>query len=541
MSGLSAEPAKKVAFEQGSGSLQYQGFSSPVPGGSREVYVTCGYRRCRDFDGPNMKGQDYCAVVAGGGYVVGVVADGVSQSFYGDVAARKVAEHLLDTLWGFREAPPEPDKLASRLRWLSEGVDKDVREHRLSAPETSILRKALERTRAKGSQTIFAAFVLDGHQGRLHLYQLGDAYAWIHSHRGVPILEPADRLGRWSSAGGGNLHLKYVNQCGVVGIVIHSDGARREWGEKLTKPEVLREDFEREVSARADLDDIAFVAAHLREGEKKLRPAAEEARDQEVKGESVSDDMDFVAARLPVGNSWKPVEEVRDNSDTRVSRRPLPADFGERSPRSTARDPLLGPNAPGSNTLRSVGEWSPLAEEPGRARSGGLSPWLTPWSRFLGALTRPWRRSSRVSQTVVVRETRRVRPDRRLAGTRHRGRLFGPLAVFLLGFLVGSATSWFLRREEKKLAESTASPPSGSPAAANPPPGATASKEESDPQSDGAGTEPAQTKTKEGIEALPERKSERKRQVEKQAETKGKRDKGERRDAPPTPKKQEPN
>jgi hypothetical protein len=46
-----------------------------------------GYRRSLGFDERNNPGQDYAVIRAESSYIVGIVADGVSQSFYGDLAA----------------------------------------------------------------------------------------------------------------------------------------------------------------------------------------------------------------------------------------------------------------------------------------------------------------------------------------------------------------------------------------------------------------------------------------------------------------------
>ena len=96
-------PEINFVAEQQSGEVQYHDYSVPLLDTFASVCV--GYRRCRDFDVENKPGQDFVAVKGDVNYIVGVVADGVSQSFYGNIAAKAVGEWLIEMLWENRQQP----------------------------------------------------------------------------------------------------------------------------------------------------------------------------------------------------------------------------------------------------------------------------------------------------------------------------------------------------------------------------------------------------------------------------------------------------
>jgi hypothetical protein len=216
----------EVSSEQRSGEVQYESFLTDIPDSIQKIDVSLGYRRSIDFDEGDNPGQDFATVRSGEGYVVGVVADGVSQSFYGDLAAYYLSEWLTDRLWQERATAPSASRLERELKELERKFATEVVE-RVQIPDhvALMLRQSLEDTRRKGSQTVFAAFVLDVRENRLHLYQVGDADALVHFPDKGPKLIQAPSKGRWSSAGKSELHLRKGLYEGASGVVIRSDGA----------------------------------------------------------------------------------------------------------------------------------------------------------------------------------------------------------------------------------------------------------------------------------------------------------------------------
>jgi hypothetical protein len=251
---------------QESGEPQYYQFSIPARGGAQWVSVSLGYRRSADFDRANQPGQDYAIVRAGYGSVVGVVADGVSQSFYGHFAAEFVAERLLEYLWERRTTPPSAHQLNRVLREFEREFKTRIDCYVLPTRLQPLQRHALEQTRRQaGSQAVFAAFVLDAEAKSLRLFEVGDALAVVHCSRGETdgshskVIQ-ADHRGRWSSAGRTHLLLEEINERDVKGIVIKSDGAK-DWGASLASHKFNRAAFFEVAPEFAGYDDVSFVAA----------------------------------------------------------------------------------------------------------------------------------------------------------------------------------------------------------------------------------------------------------------------------------------
>src|SRR3954465_4839137 len=86
---------QQATADQLSGMLQYGRFEGPA---KDHPLISIGYRRCRDFDQSNSPGQDFATVRADSKDVVGIVADGVSQSFLGNIAAKFLGTELLEVL-----------------------------------------------------------------------------------------------------------------------------------------------------------------------------------------------------------------------------------------------------------------------------------------------------------------------------------------------------------------------------------------------------------------------------------------------------------
>lgn len=222
-----------------------------------------GYRRCHDFDESDAPGQDFSAFRAGADHIVGVVVDGVSQSFFGNLAAQEVGTRLLQALWQRRKDPPEAEELAAELDEVIPIVDAMVCEQPISAPEGSFLYEALEQTRKQGSRAVFAAFLLDIRERDFTLYQLGDIYSWVQKGEATWIRKESDARGRWSSTGPAHHALTRSKDAGVTTVLLHSDGAHSTWIEDLGEALVSQAAFEKEAESGALRDDISFISVTL--------------------------------------------------------------------------------------------------------------------------------------------------------------------------------------------------------------------------------------------------------------------------------------
>lgn len=233
--------------------------SCELDGSSPAWRAWLGYRRSHDFDQvPNNEGvgQDNAAMRADERFVVGVVSDGVSQSFYGDLAAGVVTDSLLDYLWANRQSPPEARSFREHLPAVEQEIAKAVDQFKIPSRVMEEVRAELEELRTRsGSQAVMAAFVLDRQKegGSLTAYLVGDASLCAHVATQLAPLDPspawafspsastADTIlllqgnanGRLRSLGDSDHHLVCESLSGVTGVAIYSDGVPADWGATL--------------------------------------------------------------------------------------------------------------------------------------------------------------------------------------------------------------------------------------------------------------------------------------------------------------------
>ena len=136
-----------------SGEVQLEILELP-PAGDRAwaARAMMGYRRCRDFDTDNFPGQDYAMVRCGGDHIVGVVVDGVGQSFYAEIVTEDVCRCLLEMLWAGRQEPPAKQAMSSALDRLSHALHPKVLAYELPQNLSPLRREADEEKRQHGSQ-----------------------------------------------------------------------------------------------------------------------------------------------------------------------------------------------------------------------------------------------------------------------------------------------------------------------------------------------------------------------------------------------------
>src|SRR2546421_2423233 len=225
-----AEGYDQCKIVQRSARPQYAEFSVPAGAERADARVHIGYQRCCEFDEGDQPGQDYAVVRAGGGHIVGVVADGVSGSFYGNLAAEYVATWLMDELWRHCTSAPDAEAMERLLKEAEAKFADSVKGYRIPETLPPYMIPILERKRHKGSQAVFAAFVLNVEKAELTLYQVGDVSALVHNSGPEPELVVSPAEGRWSSAGASALLLKTSSFGNVEGVVIKSDGVSKEWG-----------------------------------------------------------------------------------------------------------------------------------------------------------------------------------------------------------------------------------------------------------------------------------------------------------------------
>lgn len=228
--------------------------------------IRAGYRRCVEYDAVDGTGQDDAALRCDREYVVGVVADGVSQSFRGDLAARWVTSWLLEQLWRQREEPPEQGRLAAALEQHARDLEDKLADVEINRSLDAYMQRALDLNRRKGSQAVLGAFVLRISDGRLDVFLLGDIRGMVLSDGGVQRVAAADPKGRWAVPSRGALTLTHYRLEGVRTVWLASDGVKEEFFARLeaeglvTQQGVANSELEAEMERWAADDDVSFIA-----------------------------------------------------------------------------------------------------------------------------------------------------------------------------------------------------------------------------------------------------------------------------------------
>ncbi len=203
-----------------------------VPGPVALTYV---YARSRDTRNANAPGQDFIAYRWEVGRIAFALCDGVSQSFYGEIAAHYLGLRLIDLLWEFRSDATDSAPLHALLTeslngaWVAE-ADALVHGKHITTTLPPMQRTALERKREQGSETMFVAGVVDLEARVLWLAAMGDMRAWLWDANGEALaIDGAqwETRKRWSSrVGMKNGEPFAVRRAldGIAHITVHSDG-----------------------------------------------------------------------------------------------------------------------------------------------------------------------------------------------------------------------------------------------------------------------------------------------------------------------------
>lgn len=212
-------------------------------------------------------GQDYLTFVYSPARVAFVLCDGVSQSFYGDLAARLLGTHLLAELsvWEVNKET-FAEQVQSLLAQLRETAEAATDSYQLEENAPAVLKNVLEKKRLLGSETTFVAGVADFGSNVLCLCWAGDSRLRIWnskeeiSNRLLPREEFKTKE-RWSTKKGlvGTLHFRAFDLREIWRLAVYSDGLSRLDGlaQRMPSDNGLNRMIE-EARAEANSDDVSF-------------------------------------------------------------------------------------------------------------------------------------------------------------------------------------------------------------------------------------------------------------------------------------------
>lgn len=242
------------------------------------------YSRSADTRAASDPGQDYLTFRYEGGTFAFVLCDGVSQSFFGDLAARFLGDALLSWAWSDPSMKPGEQGIRESLNALlldlvAKSADM-VREHAIPKNVPWILRDVLEQKRALGSQTTFICGRLDQPRedipdGRLVLAWLGDSRVRLWGPAGERTAELGENFHteeRWSTHKGpvGSVPHVFIaplrtgGKLQVARIMLYSDGLATLDPYDLPPGDLEINRLIQQAGESPTSDDISFLDIHLR-------------------------------------------------------------------------------------------------------------------------------------------------------------------------------------------------------------------------------------------------------------------------------------
>lgn len=236
-------------------------------------YYRTAYARSADCRTNNEPGQDYLTYRIEGGRFAFALCDGVSQSFYGDLAARILGDWLLawiDKL-DFRQPHREVEEaLRQGLNALTDDASLQVRDFLIPEHISPMLRAVLEKKRVIGSESTFIAGLIDIPTNAAIFAWMGDSRLRLwHGARELtaPFAGLFKTSERWSTVKGpvGEAHLAFVALTEFDHLAVYSDGfsylddAYKTAREGHAFSHRAINEFMAEAALRPSSDDISFL------------------------------------------------------------------------------------------------------------------------------------------------------------------------------------------------------------------------------------------------------------------------------------------
>jgi hypothetical protein len=193
-----------------------------------------GYARSADSRASGEPGQDYLALREDGERIAFALCDGVSQSFFGNLAAQFLGNALVDGLLAgfsaFRNESDLKERLQTLLINLVPAASEVVNKQPIPEDVPPLVRDVLEQKRTLGSQSTFIYGLVDLPGKRIWLAWMGDSRLRLWDNQGKEV---SSLLGttfhtseRWSTTRGplGELHTTTLSTSQISCLTVYSDG-----------------------------------------------------------------------------------------------------------------------------------------------------------------------------------------------------------------------------------------------------------------------------------------------------------------------------
>ncbi len=299
---------------------------TPVHNGPKTApyFFRLGLDRSRDTQKSNQSGQDCISVQWTATRLSATLCDGVSQSFFGELAAAELSNKLSQFLLALpNESDPNflHDTIRAFLGNLSSTFSRTVEEHSLEDVEPAFLRAVLEKKRYLGSEAVFTSVLLDKTTSLMLLVWAGDCRLrlWLRGEEVTRELLSTETFltqERWSSSRGviGNLHLALFPFSSFDTIVSYSDGLALldEKTNIFQESNVALEHYVSQTKSLASSDDVSFLQISTLPTEMIHQGLIAQLPELRVVEQATSDRVQFQWQNFPRVQSW----EVVANSET---------------------------------------------------------------------------------------------------------------------------------------------------------------------------------------------------------------------------------
>ncbi len=296
---------------------------TPISNGPKTApfFFRFGQDRSRDSQKSDQPGQDCISVRWTATRLAATLCDGVSQSFFGELAAAELSNKLSQFLLALpNESDPNllHDTIRDYLDTLSSTFSQTVEGYSLEHVEPAFLRTVLEKKRYLGSEAVFSAVLLDKRTDRVLFVWAGDCRLrlWLRGEevtRELLSTETFITQERWSSSKGviGNLHLALYPFSSFDTIISYSDGLALidEKPNIFQENNVAIEHYISQTKSLASSDDVSFLQISTLPADTIQENLVAQLPELRVMEQAASDYVQFQWQNLPQVLSWEVVAD----------------------------------------------------------------------------------------------------------------------------------------------------------------------------------------------------------------------------------------